>query len=289
MTFGSIFGALHFLLCAWVGLQFLASPETSTKIGGLLLAAFGVSMALGLLSRQDWARWSGIGGAVALAAIAWRLIDSRGTTIDFVLFMSSLATVVLLLVPATAPRERNQDDAIRGSRSGRLLASVASLSAVGLVFVFVWAYTADRSAEPSPVVIAGLDLPRRVQWIDYGTGLSLARAEDKPMLVSFVADWCGYCKKMDRETWTHPSVVERTNAFVPVEVDIDDTRQVNGFSGASLAGRYGISGTPTTMLIDGDGRVLAEAGGFLTPRQFLPWLEDSLSRVARGGASVVTP
>ncbi len=109
------------------------------------------------------------------------------------------------------------------------------------------------------------------------------------MLVTFVADWCGYCKKMARETWTHPSVVERANAFVPVEVDIDETREVNGFSGAGLAGRYRVSGTPTTMLVDGDGRVLAEAGGFLSPRQLLPWLEDALSRTAHDGPRPAVP
>ena len=60
----------------------------------------------------------------------------------------------------------------------------------------------------------------RLVWTDFGTGIDRARAEGKPLLVYFFAGWCGYCKKMDRETWAHPSVVERTDALVPVEVDI---------------------------------------------------------------------
>jgi thiol:disulfide interchange protein len=281
MTFGPIFGALYFLLCAWMGLQFLGSSELSTQAGGLMLAVFGISLAYGLLSRRNWARAGGIGAAVALAGFAWWLINTRGTSIDFLLLMSSFAAIVLLGIPATAPRRRDPGETPTGATSGRLVALAASLSAVGLIGTSLWAYSGDREAKPSNPTIIGLDLPSRVAWTDYGAGLSRARTEDKPMLVSFVADWCGYCKKMDRETWTHPSVVERASALVAVEVDVDDTREINGFTGAELAARYRISGTPMTMLIDGDGQVMAQTGGFLTPRQLLPWLEESLSSSAR--------
>ena len=289
MTFGSIFGALYFLLCTWVGLQFMGSPETSTKVGGLMLAVFGLSQAYGLLSQQNWARYVGLAGAAAVGVFAWWLIDFRGSMIDFTLLMTSLATIVLLLIPATAPRRREGDEVEAGARSGRVVALATAVSAIGLIGTGLWAYSADRDVEPSPPQIIGLDLPTRVKWVDYGAGLALSREQDKPMLVSFVADWCGYCKKMDRETWKHPSVVERAGALVPVEVDVDDTQQINGFTGAELAARYGISGTPMTMLIDGDGRVISKAGGFLTPRQLLPWLEESLSSIAHGATNSSAP
>jgi len=79
--------------------------------------------------------------------------------------------------------------------------------------------------------------------------------QDRAMLVNFDASWCGYCRKMDRETWKHPTVVARLGEMVAVR------------------------GTPTILLVDGDGQVAARAGGFMDSRQFLEWLEEGLAGV----------
>ncbi len=75
--------------------------------------------------------------------------------------------------------------------------------------------------------------------------------------------------------------------MVTVRVDLDDTRLRNGYKGNELGARYRVTGTPSTMLLDADGRVLASAGGYQTPRQFLIWLDDSMAKVA--GAGLQTP
>jgi len=280
MPFGLIFGAVFFgLLCSWLGFELLGEPGAPARSGGALLIATGVSLALGLLQRRPWARWIGLLCAVGLLLFGGRMATERGDALDFVVLFAATGTGILLLLPATAVGksvERYRDAGT--SYSDRTLSGAAAVCALGLAGVAIWGYATD---EPRPDIASVASRPiLRVHWTDFGAGLGESRAGGKPLLVNFITDWCGYCKKMDRTTWKHPSVVERLDELVAVRVDTEDSRAVNGFSGADIAARYGINGTPTTMLLGGDGAVLARAGGYQDPRQFLTWLEESLNRVA---------
>ncbi len=44
------------------------------------------------------------------------------------------------------------------------------------------------------------------------------------------------------------------------------------------AAQYAVQGFPTVLLLDGGGDVLARSSGFMPPRQFIDWLEESLQR-----------
>jgi len=287
MPFGLIFGAMFFFLCAWLGLKFVGGPDMPLRVAGLLLSVLGLSLALGLLTRRNWARWGGALCASGLALFGVFMINRNGLAMDFLLLLSALSTVVLLLVPTTGDTRRDPRAAASGQGGfGRLLGASAAISAVGLLAVTFWAYRSDVPEVTEPALPAMLT--ERVRWSQFGDGLQRARAEDKPLLVNFIATWCGYCTKMDNTTFKHPSVVERMDDFVTVRVDIDDTESIDGFAGAGLAREYQVSGTPTTLLLDLDGRVLARAGGYQTTRQFLLWLDDALNRAPSGGNLAVS-
>jgi thiol:disulfide interchange protein len=119
-------------------------------------------------------------------------------------------------------------------------------------------------------------IAKRVAWNGFGEGLLRARREGKPVLATFVTDWCPYCTKMARKTWRTSSVASRLDAVVPVRVDAEEARASGGPSGSELAARYGVSGFPVQILLDGEGRVLARYDGYQTPRQLLGWLDDAL-------------
>lgn len=88
-----------------------------------------------------------------------------------------------------------------------------------------------------------------------------AKQENKHVLVDFYADWCGYCKKMDEETYTDPSVSSLiNNNFVPLKVNSDTNR--------ALSGKYKVTGLPTVIIMDANGTEVGRITGYEPPNQF---------------------
>lgn len=55
----------------------------------------------------------------------------------------------------------------------------------------------------------------------------LATAQNKPMLLVFGADWCHYCKKLEKETLNSQEIATYVNdSFVPIHLDVDKDKQV---------------------------------------------------------------
>lgn len=287
MPFGVVYATLFY---AALGLWFvLGGSVEPLNVSRFFLGPAALALAGGLVLRRRWAHW--LGAAVAAALVGATIVFglSGGTALLVVLF-GSLLTLVLLLIPATGGLSPDGDGATqRAPRLGRVLALTAALGMLGAVGSVWWgeAETRGERAMESAGAVQVEDLPDRVAWSHFGDGLARARAEAKPMVVSFETSWCGYCRKMNRETWKHPSVIESLAEIVAVRVNAEDARERNGFRGQDLANRYKVTGYPTILLIDADGRVLNRTGGFLNPRQFLDWLERSLTRVGRDPAGTI--
>lgn len=101
--------------------------------------------------------------------------------------------------------------------------------------------------------------------------LSRARAEGKPVMIDFYADWCAACKELDRETYVAPVVVTEANRFVNIKVD--GTNEDDAIM--ELYDRFGVQGLPTVAFVDSEGKVLQDprVTGFLKPDKFLVELQ----------------
>ncbi len=271
MPFGLVFGAIVFsVLGLWFGVGALFGDDLPTRTVGAVVVVLGTSLGLGLMRRQTLARWTGLLASAFLTVAGALNVVAHGGVGDHVLLLASLATFVLLAIPATGDVRRGPDGTqTEPARRGRVLGVTALVSLTLLMAVHGWSWLTQETS--AGVIIAARD---SVDWADYGPGLARAKAENRLVLVDFYADWCQPCKVMDRETFTDRRVVEALDDLVPVRVDSEETRSREGFVGAELAERYGVTGYPTLMLLNGDGEIVARQFGMQSPRQLLAWIDD---------------
>lgn len=88
--------------------------------------------------------------------------------------------------------------------------------------------------------------------------------QKKPIFMDAYTSWCGWCKKLDRTTFSDKGVVEYLNTnFINLKVDME-----NG-QGPSLGKKYRVSGYPTLLFIDSKGSVISRIGGYTTADGFI--------------------
>ncbi|MCC7533867.1 MAG: DUF255 domain-containing protein [Bacteroidia bacterium] len=57
-----------------------------------------------------------------------------------------------------------------------------------------------------------------LKWYDWNEGYPKAIKEGKIVLVDAYTDWCGWCKRMDRDTYSNQEVIEKINKhFIPIK------------------------------------------------------------------------
>ncbi len=119
--------------------------------------------------------------------------------------------------------------------------------------------------------LAFLSMAPAIHAIDFHKSIKEARDADKqnrPIVVSFGAVWCGWCRKMTYDTLTDPKVEKVADQFVWVKVDIDKEQE--------LAARFRVHGVPRTIILDPKGRLLGSHGGYMPADQFVAFLNESL-------------
>ena len=73
-------------------------------------------------------------------------------------------------------------------------------------------------------------------------------------LVDFYTDWCGYCKKMDRDTFSDPTVAKILNKyFYPVKFNAESTKKIVWF-GQTYKGVGGRGRRVLSLLLPRAGR-----------------------------------
>lgn len=116
-----------------------------------------------------------------------------------------------------------------------------------------------------------------LNWLSYNEGLALAEKESKYVLIDFYTDWCGYCKKMDKETYSNEKVKGILNEnFVVVKVNAESDNKVieNGkeITERELAKLYQVTGYPTTWFLESNHSRVAPLPGYVAAERFVPVL-----------------
>ncbi len=84
---------------------------------------------------------------------------------------------------------------------------------------------------------------------DLDSHIAKANAAGKPVFVDFYADWCVYCKQLDRETFPDPDVQTALQDFVLLKADVTNNDELD----KALLKKLGLIGPPALLFYDTSG------------------------------------
>jgi uncharacterized protein YyaL (SSP411 family) len=95
-----------------------------------------------------------------------------------------------------------------------------------------------------------------------------AKKENKLVLLDFTgSDWCGWCKKLDAETFSKPAFADYAKKnLVLVEVDFPHAKALSAdlkAANKALKEKYEVTGFPTLVVMKPDGTVVWKQVGYL--------------------------
>jgi thiol-disulfide isomerase/thioredoxin len=112
-----------------------------------------------------------------------------------------------------------------------------------------------------------------IAWrkLEFDGALSEAAKQKALIFVDFSTSWCGYCRKLEAETFPDPGVVAALQPMVCLAIDAEST------TGRPVASRYGVTNYPTLLFLEPDGSERDRIAGFLPAQAF----KSEVERIAR--------
>ena len=138
-------------------------------------------------------------------------------------------------------------------RSSRLLAA-----ALIAFFPLAACTRPEAGANEAPIPGGGVAFAEA----SFDEALAQARSENRLLLVDVYTDWCGWCKKLDREVFGDARVAEAARELVAVRVNAEK-------GGEKVAERYNVQGYPTVLFVDGSGKVVKRIDGYVDVKEML--------------------
>jgi thiol:disulfide interchange protein len=130
-----------------------------------------------------------------------------------------------------------------------------------------------RTADPQVVAAVSAHETTKLDWErSWDNAFSRARTEDKPVLVSFEAEWCVWCKKLDSTTYRDARVASLiTDSLVPLVLDVDG-------AGSELSETHRVESLPTVLVLSPTGEERGRINGYLPPGKFYDAVSEILQQ-----------
>lgn len=120
---------------------------------------------------------------------------------------------------------------------------------------------------------AGAQQTERKTWYSMEEAQLYAEQEQKKVLIYAEAQWCGYCKKMNRNVFPTEAVQDSIRKyFYPVRIDVESEKKLvfNGevMTQQQFAYRQKVRSTPTMFFVRASGEIIGRQPGYMPPELF---------------------
>ncbi len=125
-----------------------------------------------------------------------------------------------------------------------------------------------------------------IKWISFEQAVELQKTKPKKIIVDVYTDWCGWCKKMDKNTYTDAEIIRQIEAnFYFVKLNAEQKEEIKykdkvfTFKQEYKANELAVSllngqmSYPSTVFLDEDMNLLTVVPGYLTPKDMNPILK----------------
>ena len=128
---------------------------------------------------------------------------------------------------------------------------------------------------------------QKIEWMSFEAAIEAQAKADQPkkIFIDVYTDWCGWCKKMDKETFNNPEVAGYMQQhFYMVKLDGEGKKPIvfrgktfsfvpsgrNGYHELAAGLMQGQLSYPTVVFLNEQAELLSPVPGYHPPESFMP-------------------
>ncbi|MBT8218466.1 MAG: DUF255 domain-containing protein [Bacteroidia bacterium] len=146
-----------------------------------------------------------------------------------------------------------------------------------IIFPFLLSFTSSSSDNPTPA-------NDKINWYTWEEAVEANKTEKRKFVIDMYTDWCGWCKVMDKKTFTNSDIVEYVNEnFYPIKFDAEQRESIdfnnhtfkyvdggrNGIHELAYSLLNGRLSYPTIVYLDEEYKRIMISPGYKQPKQLM--------------------